>query len=232
MEPIAEPVQLTAAQIASEHFARELASHAEAGVEAETVVILHDACYGHRYSRPKTSKSALGMIVERPERIHASVLGASAAFVRMGGHYTGGRKAPGHESRAGAAGAPPFKIRRTQREVDVTSACVTNVHGTAWMAELQGLCSAASDRLAQGGKELSRSSSPSSTGQEKRQLHEGDLYLAPESLSAFQGALGGVADAVDAVFAPASATKRAFVAIRPPGHHCSADLPLGVLLAE
>lgn len=225
MESIEEPIPLTATQIAVEHFARELLSHTEEGVEAETVVILHDACYGHRYSRLKTTKSGLSMIVERPERIHASVLGASAAYVRLGGHHAGGRYAPNPLERREAAAAPPFKIRKTAREVEIGSSYVTNVHGTEWMGELRGLCNAAGDRLAKGEKELTRSST--TTSGEPRTLHEGDLYLSPASLSAFQGALGGVADAVDSVFSASSRTKRAFVAIRPPGHHCSADFPSG-----
>ncbi|KAK5111514.1 hypothetical protein LTR85_011862 [Meristemomyces frigidus] len=223
MESIEEPVPLTAAQIATDHFTRELLAHSEPGASAETVVILHDACYGHRYSRLKSTKAVLSMIVERPERIHASVLGASAAYVRMGEHYAGAKNGP-HPARTRAQ-SPPFKIRRTRRSLDITSSCVTNVHGTAWMSELQTMCRSASEKLAMGAKELSRSSTP--TEPEKRKFHEGDLYLAPESLDAFQGALGGVADAVDAVFQPHSQTKRAFVAIRPPGHHCSADYPSG-----
>lgn len=223
MESIEEPVPLTAAQIAMEHFTRELLSQAQPHVTPEAVVILHDACYGHRYSRPKTAKGTLSMIVERPERIHASVLGAATAYVRLGEHYAGARNAPHPEKTY--ASPPPFKIRRTARSLDITSSCVTNVHGTSWMSELRDMCHAAGDRLAAGMKELGRASTP--TESEGRKLHEGDLYLCPESLDAFQGALGGVADAVDTVFQPAAATKRAFVAIRPPGHHCSADYPSG-----
>ncbi|KAK5699519.1 histone deacetylase [Elasticomyces elasticus] len=228
MSVIEEPVPLTAAQIAATHFTTQLASHED--VDAETVVILHDACYGHRYSRPKATKSTLSMIVERPERIHAAVLGTAAAFVRLGEHHAGGRNAPSPSSSSlsgSAAAPPPFKIRKTHRAIDITSPYVTAVHGTAWMSELKSLCAQTASRLASGSKELSRSSSPTSTGEEKRALHSGDLYLAPESLSAFQGALGGVADAVDAVFNPQSLTRKAFVAIRPPGHHCSADFPSG-----
>ncbi len=59
-----------------------------------------------------------------------------------------------------------------------------------------------------------------------RPFHEGDLYLCAESLNAFEGALGGVCEAVDTVFKP-TGPKRAFVAIRPPGHHCSASWPSG-----
>lgn len=223
MESIEEPVVLTAAQIAADHFMRELITNARQDTSAETVVIFHDACYGHRYSRLKSTKSTLSMIVERPERILASVLGASAAYVRLGEHNAGAKNAP-HPERNRAA-PPPFKIRRTARSIDITSSYVTNVHGTAWMSELQTMCHSAADKLATGVKELSRSSTP--TAPEKRKLHEGDLYLAAESLEAFQGALGGVADAVDNVFHPTSQTKRAFVAVRPPGHHCSADYPSG-----
>lgn len=221
MAPIVEPVYLTAPDVAKVHFARELARLETA--DAETMVVLHDACYGHRFSRPRTSKSALSMIVERPERLHAGVLGAATAFVRMGGHYEGQTNAPKVEREV--QDAPPFKIRRSTRTFDVTSECVTNVHGTAWMSELRGMCNSAGDRLKNGEKELAREST--TEGGEKRTLHEGDLYLCSESLNAFQGALGGVADAVDAIFDNTTRTNRAFVAVRPPGHHCSADYPSG-----
>ncbi|KAK3051226.1 histone deacetylase [Extremus antarcticus] len=223
MESIEEPIPLTAPQIAVEHFARELIAHGQLECEAETMVIFHDACYGHRYSRLKTTKSTLSMIVERPERIHASVLGASTAYVRLGRHHAGERNAPQPEFRE--AVPPPFKIRRTGRTLDITSSYVTNVHGTAWMGELRGMCEMAGERIAAGAKELSRAETTSEDAERKR-LHEGDLYLSAESLNAFQGALGGVADAVDAVFSPGQ-TKKAFVAVRPPGHHCSADHPSG-----
>ncbi|KAK4498996.1 hypothetical protein PRZ48_009507 [Zasmidium cellare] len=223
MESIEEPIPLTAPQIAADHFSRELLGHERPESDAQTVVILHDACYGHRFSRLKTNKTSLSMIVERPERLHASVLGASTAYVRLGGHHAGGKRAPHPDHRERSH--PPFKIRRSARSMDITSPCVTNVHGTAWMSELQGLCHSAGEKLAAGAKELSRTSAPGEP--EKERLHEGDLYLAPESLNAFQGALGGVADAIDTVFEQGSNTKRAFVAVRPPGHHCSADHPSG-----
>nr|POE87924.1 histone deacetylase hos3 [Quercus suber] len=221
MEPIEEPVPLTAPQIAMAHFVRELqAQGALNATAAETVVILHDACYGHRFSRLKTSKGALSMIVERPERIHAAVLGASTAYVRLGGHHSGARNAPHPDNRQ--AHPPPFHIRKSARTMEITSSYVTSVHGTEWMAELREMCGVASERLSAGSKELQRS-----VVSGKQPLHEGDLYLAAESLDAFQGALGGVADAIDAIFPPFSSTSRAFVAVRPPGHHCSTDHPSG-----
>jgi len=221
MEVIAEPVYLTPPDIAKVHFARELLRLET--VDSDTMVVLHDACYGHRFSRPRTSKGALSMIVERPERLHAGVLGAATAFVRMGGHHEGGANAPTIDKEV--QDQPPFRIRRTARTLDVTSDFVTNVHGTAWMRELRGMCDTAGERLAKGEKELARESTTEDG--EKRTLHEGDLYLCSESLDAFQGAMGGVADAVDAIFAPELQIRRAFVAVRPPGHHCSADYPSG-----
>lgn len=221
MEVIAEPVYLTPPDVAKLHFARELARLET--MESETMVVLHDACYGHRFSRLRTSKGALSMIVERPERLHAGVLGAATAFVRMGGHHEGGVNAPTVDREV--QDKPPFKIRRTARTLDVTSNFVTSVHGTAWMGELRSMCNNSGERLAKGEKELARESTTEDG--EKRSLHEGDLYLCDESLDAFQGAMGGVADAIDAIFAPELQTKRAFVAVRPPGHHCSADYPSG-----
>jgi histone deacetylase HOS3 len=114
--------------------------------------------------------------------------------------------------------------------VDITSPVVTNVHGTKWMAELKSLCDNAGRKLPSTEKrrELKRDTLPGEP--EKELLHTGDLYLCPESLNAFQGALGGVLDAVDAVFQGTSmgnGPSRAFVSIRPPGHHCSADFPSG-----
>ncbi|KAF2217587.1 hypothetical protein CERZMDRAFT_27608, partial [Cercospora zeae-maydis SCOH1-5] len=218
MESIEEPMPLTSAQLAATHFAKELLAHGEEETESDVVVILHDACYGHRWSRLKTTKGQLSLIVERPERINASVLGVSTAYVRLGGHHEGGARPP-HPNRDADA-RPPFTIRRTSRAIDITSPYVTAVHGTGWMAELKGMCNSAPEKLAAGVKEVARSSG-------KAELHDGDLYLAPGSLDAFQGALGGVADAVDALFGPDAKATKAFVAVRPPGHHCSADHPSG-----
>jgi histone deacetylase HOS3 len=194
---------------------------------AGTIVIVHDQCYGHRYSRPKTSKSTLALIMERPERILASVLGISAAYVRLGERHCEGSNPPHPYQNPESV---PFKIRKTSRLVDITSPVVTNVHGVKWMEELKSLCVNAERKLATTAMELSREG-PNVPGQPpKAEFHSGDLYLCAESLNAFQGALGGVLDAVDAVFQGTSmgtGPSRAFVCVRPPGHHCSADFPSG-----
>ncbi|KAF2730634.1 TGT-domain-containing protein [Polyplosphaeria fusca] len=228
--PIEEKRPLRACDVAEEHFKKELALHegVAGAATAGTVVIIHDQCYGHRWSRPKTAKTTLSNIVERPERILASVLGISAAYVRLGERHCNGSNPP-HPDR-NPSERIPFKIRKTARAVDLTSQVVTNVHGIKWMDELKTMCQNAERKLASTGKELSREG-PTVPGQPRKEnFHDGDLYLCAESLNAIQGALGGVLDAVDSVFqgtSMGSGPSRAFVCVRPPGHHCSADWPSG-----
>ncbi|KAI1938927.1 histone deacetylase [Ophidiomyces ophidiicola] len=217
----------TALSIAADHFAREFALHQSTNLHSQTVVFLHDSCFGHRYARPRTSKAGLESIVERPERLHAGILGVAAAYVRMGKRWGDNPFAPHPDSDVHSIPTPPFQIRKTTRSVSLNSAAATYIHGTKWMGELTAMCEAAESRLAMNGKELVRpSSSASNASSSTPKLHEGDLYLCPESQAAFEGALGGVCEAIDAVFAPDS-TRRAFVCIRPPGHHCSSNYPSG-----
>ncbi|KAK8160088.1 histone deacetylase domain-containing protein, partial [Phyllosticta citribraziliensis] len=218
-----EPPPLTAQKIAADWFAKELENHKQ-DQSTQTVVILHDACYGHRFSRLKTSKSHLSMIVERPERVLASILGIATAYVRFGERHAGGPHAP-HPKRDPASDVP-FTIKRSSRVQDITSSVVANVHGTKWMKELQEMCNLAGEKLAQSAKEVARIDEADKP--KKPELHHGDLYLSAESLNALQGALGGVCDGVDAVFSgPKGQPRNAFVCVRPPGHHCSSDWPSG-----
>lgn len=190
-------------------------------------MILHDACYGHRYSRPRTSRAHLRSIVERPERIKACVLGVAAAYVRLGERHQDGSFPVSPDTDVASLPSIPFRIQKSGRRLSLASQTVTNVHGTKWMDELRMMCDTAEAKLATGGKELQRPDidrGPNADTPQK--FHEGDLYLCAESLDALEGALGGVCDAVDAVFTP-QGPQRAFVAIRPPGHHCSASHPSG-----
>ena len=220
----------TAASVAQEYFKKELQMHEDAvGAvrEAQTVVILQDDCYGHRYSRPRTSRATLSTIVERPERINACILGLATAYVRLGGRHSEGRAAP-HPKRHPSPG--PFHILKTSRRLSLTSPAAASIHGTKWMNELSVMCDTAESKLAVGGKELTRPNTNSQTTSnievEQSKLHEGDLYLCSGSLNALEGALGGVCEGIDQVFKE-HGPKRAFVCIRPPGHHCSANMPSG-----
>ncbi|KAK4660909.1 histone deacetylase [Podospora pseudocomata] len=220
---------LTPQAVANAHFKAELdALHGpDWNRPAETVVILQDACYGHRFSRPKTSKAQLSTIVERPERVKACVLGVSAAYVRLGERHQDGDFPIAPEANPAQLPTIPFRIQKSDRRLPLTSQTVTNVHGTKWMEELKIMCETAESKLAVNGKELQRPDIDrgANTGAPQK-LHEGDLYLCAETLEALEGALGGVCDAVDAVFRP-QGPQRAFVAIRPPGHHCSGSYPSG-----
>ena len=225
--PIETLPSVTAASVAESYFRKEMNIHESGELDPETVVLVHDSCYGHRYSRPRTSKALLGTIVERPERMRACVLGLSTAYIRLGGRYAEGQFPP-HPDRAPNSASAPFRICRTSRSVTLDSPAVTHVHGQRWMQELQIMCDSAEGKLALNGKELVR---PIGYGKDEDgnalpRLHEGDLYLCSESLSALEGCLGGVCDAVDTIFGPGNA-RRAFVCIRPPGHHCSSNYPSG-----
>src|SRR3569833_1603415 len=227
---IPEKPPVTAASIANSCFKAELAHHhgENSSSPAEAIVILHDSCYGHRYSRPRTSKSALSTIVERPERIKASVLGVSLAYVRLGERHADGMYPLYPRLDPASIPSVPFRIHKTARKLTLMSPAVTHVHGTKWMEELKIMCDSAEAKLAMNGKELQRPDmdrGPNNSDTPPK-LHEGDLYLCAESLDALEGALGGVCEAVDAVFRP-TGPRRAFVAIRPPGHHCSASYPSG-----
>ncbi|RJE27389.1 histone deacetylase [Aspergillus sclerotialis] len=228
LTPVADDKTPSAADIAAEYFKKEVDLHQAVDLQSKTLVVVHDACYGHRFSRPRTSRAGLESIVERPERIRAGVLGVSAAYVRLGRRHSGERFAPHPDLDVHLLPAPPFQIRKTARSMALSSPAVTHVHGTKWMGDLRSMCDAAESRLALNGKELVR---PQGTGKDESNasaapLHEGDLYLCSESLNAFEGALGGVCEGVDAAFGTNS-IKRVFVCIRPPGHHCSASHPSG-----
>jgi len=62
-------------------------------------------------------------------------------------------------------------------------------------------------------------------GQGRSMLSTGDTEISPGSLEAARGAAGCVLAAVDAVMS--GPTRRAFCAIRPPGHHASAARGMG-----
>ncbi|RKL46717.1 hypothetical protein BFJ72_g2457 [Fusarium proliferatum] len=224
--PVLEKPRPTAISIAHDNLSDELQAHhgAKSTRPTQMIVVLNDAVYGHRFSRPRTSRAALSTIVERPERIKAAVLGISAAYVRLGGRHSEGEY-PLHPKReAEDIHGIPFRIQKTERRLSLLSPAVVNVHGTKWMEELKMMCDAAESKLAMGGKELQRPQM--NRGAEKAdKFHEGDLYLCSESLNAMEGALGAVCEAIDTVFGPGP--QRAFVGVRPPGHHCSASYPSG-----
>ncbi|KAI1853960.1 hypothetical protein JX265_003717 [Neoarthrinium moseri] len=221
--------QRTEASVAADFFKAELEkNHGPTSAKAAaTAVILQDACYAHRFERAHgTDEYGLSTIVERPERLQAVTIGAAAAYVRLGERHEGG-KAPIHPDLDPSTLEVPFEIVKTDRQLPLNSPIVANVHGKKWMDELKIICAAAKSHLTQGTLEIKRPDIDRGPGAKPPDaFHEGDLFLSEASISAFEGALGATCEAVDRVFND-SATKRAFVAIRPPGHHCNADFPHG-----
>lgn len=224
---------LTAAAVAREHFESELELHTsleQPVLQPEMLVVISNACYGHRYARPRTSKATLSTIVERPERLQAATLGVAAAYVRLGSRYSEGQNPLDPNRNSKRFPTIPFRIQKSSRSVALSSPTVTDVHGIQWMTELKKMCEKAEAKLASDGKELVRHSEEGAGGERSEKLHEGDLYLCGQSLDALEGALGAVCDGVDAVFQETqvkSGVKKAFVCIRPPGHHCAATYPSG-----
>ncbi|KAJ5503210.1 Histone deacetylase superfamily [Penicillium fimorum] len=224
--PTPEPPIPTASSIAAEHFSKELELHQSGDINTRTAVIVHDDCYGHRYSQLEASKRTLERIVERPERIRACAVGISAAYVLLGSRYAEGLT-PNPSLSLNNIDVP-FQIIKTDRKVHLSDTAVTDVHGTQWMSELKWMGDLAESRLIEDGNELARQRTEEhdGLGTSGPALNTNDLYLCSESVNAFQGALGGVCEGVDLVF-NSGPIQRAFVCIRPPGHHCSANFPSG-----
>ena len=152
-KPLATPVS-----VASDYFKKELELlHATSKPHsADTIVVIHDACYGHRFSRPKATRGHLFSIVERPERLAASVLGVAMAYVRLGERHSDGKNPIHPDLDPKTLESVPFHIHKTTRSVPLTDAVVTNVHGTKWMEELNVMCESADTKLAVSGNELKR----------------------------------------------------------------------------
>ncbi|KAL2105703.1 hypothetical protein VUR80DRAFT_7874 [Thermomyces stellatus] len=221
-EPVPEPrPALTANSIAKSFFQTDLEFQQGDGDKRPTdvTVVLHDSCYGHRYTRPPATVEDLASIVERPERLKASSLGIALAYVRLGGRHADGEHDVHPKRDPTTIPHLPFRIRRSNRRMPLLSPPVVAVHGKETMKELEAMCGSTLTKLATNRIEIERNQKT------KPELHSGDLYLGPHSLEAMEGALGAVCEAVDTVFSPGP--RRSYVSIRPPGHHCSADYPSG-----
>src|ERR1700738_1855147 len=105
--------------------------------KSKTLVVLHDACTKHKYSRSIKARD-LASIVERPERCPASVLGIAAAKARLD-----------MEESIDLT----FDIIKSDRLGNLSDQAVTDVHGLAWSKELASLCEDAPETLAKGNLE-------------------------------------------------------------------------------
>lgn len=166
-----------------------------------TLVILSPLSYEHVFSRSWVSKLYKSSIVERPQRLMACSIGVGAAI----------------------AHAPEkLEIRASLRKPDLRkSSHVSKVHGVKWAPRLYDLCSQSKEKLANKEVEV------------PDEWHSGDIYLTPGTINALEGVVGAVEEAVDALLSDEPGTQpfdRAFVSVRPPGHHSHTCAPSGFCL--
>ncbi|OBZ68784.1 Histone deacetylase HOS3 [Grifola frondosa] len=206
------------------------------------------ACLRHRFIRSRDTSN----IVERPERLRAVNVGLAAAIARLERCDTQRRKeeistvahdndvktepdsddlttALGRLDLTSSTPVPshiPLNLVHSTASIDIlNNAAVKYIHGDiqgdVYLENLKSWAKQSHDKITKGESEIPEGYS------------QGDLYLCPESVDAIQGALGTVCEAVDAIVGSSPTDKehsngrRAFVAIRPPGHHCGEDTPSG-----
>ncbi|KAH8099559.1 Arginase/deacetylase [Cristinia sonorae] len=198
-------------------------------------VYIQQACLRHQFIRSKDTST----IVERPERLRAVNVGIAAALARLHLHSRHAQtqvsatdpasKSDDDELTAALnklnisqPGPSTSNIVKSTASVDIlNNPAVKFIHGDierdVYLENLIKWAKESRDAIARGESEIP-------TG-----LSQGDLYLCPGSLDAIQGALGTVCEAVDAVVSAQTpdAARRAFVAVRPPGHHCGENTPSG-----
>ncbi|KAJ3775524.1 Arginase/deacetylase [Lentinula raphanica] len=200
---------------------------------ASASIFIQDACYQHRYIRSRDTS----LIVERPERLTAVKFGLAAAVTRIQEVVAKSTDDPNDLAAAldkltlaahSDSLTSPIHVVHSSATLDLLShPAVQFSHAfpdrsdltkdpQEYLKNLKRWSEESTDNVLKGISEI------------PKDLAQGDLYLCPESLSAIQGALGTVCEAIDTAVNPdPSTSKRAFVAIRPPGHHCGEDTPSG-----
>lgn len=168
---------------------------------AKAVIVLSPYSLQHVFPRDWVTKSYKKTIVERPERLLASSMGIAAAITMYPALFT--------------------LKSSNQRIGSLMSPHVLKIHGREWPNTLIKLCQEADQKLAKGEVEVPDA------------WNAGDIYLSSKTIEALQGSIGALETGVDSIFhgpSPEHISNRAFVAIRPPGHHCHVDSPSGFCL--
>ncbi|CAN6596118.1 hypothetical protein TRVA0_001S02256 [Trichomonascus vanleenenianus] len=112
-------------------------------------------------------------------------------------------------------GHSDFEVAACSRRTRLTAPHVTRVHGPGWGERLYELCGSSAARLDSGDLEV------------PDDWHSGDIYLCQGTVDALEGNLATIEDAFDHACRRRS---RAFVALRPPGHHSHPCVPSGFCL--
>ncbi|THU95903.1 Arginase/deacetylase, partial [Dendrothele bispora CBS 962.96] len=215
---------------------------------SKTGIFIQDACYQHRYIRSRD----LSAIVERPERLRAVKVGISAAISRLEGLSATVTKTDAHSQNTTSVEQNPDELAAALDKLQITSASssnvadlssespVTNVVSVVYSSATVDILNHAAVKFIHGDIDgdvylmnlanwIKESTEKIGRGESEipQGLPQGDLYLCPGSLNALQGALGTICESVDHILGSSSSINRAFVAIRPPGHHCGEDTPSG-----
>ncbi|KAJ3558957.1 hypothetical protein NM688_g627 [Phlebia brevispora] len=205
-----------------------MAAQLDSSARASTKVYLQEACLRHQFIRSKDTSN----IVERPQRLRAINVGISAVLARLENAQPSSDAESYHDQLVNALNRinlnnhssqvpeRPLEIVKSSETVDILHhRAVKFVHGDVdgdvYLEKLIKWTKESRQKIADDGCEIPPG------------LPKGDLYLCPTSLEAIQGALGTVCEAVDHLCSPSASHSRAFVAVRPPGHHCGEDTPSG-----
>ncbi|EJU03261.1 Arginase/deacetylase [Dacryopinax primogenitus] len=186
------------------------------------------ACALHTYIRT----SHISTIVERPQRLRAVAVGLACGLARLEDALHDKQASLPDASSLGSS-APDFLqlvSPAEYRAIDIrTHEATRYVHNK--LADLEEERDPDSTEKAYIGRlhELVETCVEKITVKQSEipeEWPQGDLYLSPGSMAAFQSSIATVCASVDLVVSPAS-PKRAFVSVRPPGHHCSSATPSG-----
>ncbi|KTW30779.1 hypothetical protein T552_00491 [Pneumocystis carinii B80] len=168
---------------------------------SSTLVILHEGCIKHEFER---NKHDLKYIVERPRRYRAAIIGTLSAKA--------------HLDLLDKSNS--FDIYQSVRYISIiNNPIIEFIHGEKWPLELYELCKNVQKSIIEGKTEIPED-----------KYHSGDLYLGQSSLEAFEGCVGAIYDGIDRCLAENSQVKNVHVLLRPPGHHCSREIPSGFCL--
>lgn len=205
----------------------------------KTLFVLSPASYDHVFARSWVSNSYKASVVERPQRLMAASVGIGAALSLYSSTVTSFLN---QFSSQGLSPHPlivpedPLRfqvVSSTAYKNLLKSPHVIKVHGAKWAQDLYDLCNKCSEKHKN--KEL----------EVPEDWPYNDIYLCPKTINALEGVVGAIELAVDNLYKPligissSTANKqsqgeeyfdKAFVAIRPPGHHSHQCDPSGFCL--
>ncbi|VVT46638.1 uncharacterized protein SAPINGB_P001313 [Magnusiomyces paraingens] len=206
-----------------------------------TAIVLAPKTFAHTFARPWVSAAARRGVVERPQRLVACGIGIGAALSLHYSSQSGIGSIPPEPSLSSLASSPDVVVKTCVRQVDLRKCThVAKVHGPQWAHDMYALCETASAKLASGTLEVPAA------------WPCGDMYLCAGTASALENVVGALENGVDLLFSDSEKNSdgnhddddddadvdgdndenkdqvdRAFIVVRPPGHHARRGTPSG-----